>query len=167
LTGSMSGPSDAAILERAVSLAHEAALTVALQRRRLRSDEPEDEVFPGRWWVDAQFLIVALRRLRRAAELAQKVAAAERAVKTAVSDFDLALPGIREMRNVGEHIDSYAVDDPNGHHSVVRRQELQVGSWDGTTYSWLNHELDVDVAEAAALDLYEALRRELDVFATR
>jgi hypothetical protein len=47
--------------------------TVALQRRRTRSNEPEDEGFVMRWWADLHFFIVALRRLRRAAELASRV----------------------------------------------------------------------------------------------
>ena len=71
----MGRPSDAAILERARSLATEAISTVALQRRRPRSTEPEDGVFVFRWWADLQFLIVALRRLRRAAQLAARTPA--------------------------------------------------------------------------------------------
>jgi hypothetical protein len=39
------GPSDAVIMERARSFANEAMFTVALQRRRIRSSEPEDDVF--------------------------------------------------------------------------------------------------------------------------
>src|SRR5579859_2833960 len=58
----MTGPSDAAILERAKSLSNEACFTVSLQHRRLRTTEPEDQVFVFRWWADLQFLIVALRR---------------------------------------------------------------------------------------------------------
>lgn len=58
------------MLERARSLANEATFTVALQRRRVRSKEPEDDAFVVRWWADRQLFIVALRRLRRAAEFA-------------------------------------------------------------------------------------------------
>lgn len=63
-------PSSAAVMERAFSLVNEAMFTVELQRRRVRSEEPEDSRFPARWWADVQFLIVALRR---AAELASGV----------------------------------------------------------------------------------------------
>src|SRR6185503_12268591 len=48
-------PSDAAILERASSLASEAMWTFAMQIRRLRSKEPEDKEFSLRWWADLQF----------------------------------------------------------------------------------------------------------------
>lgn len=57
---------DAAALERAKSLANWACYTIALQRRRLQSGEPEDETFIFRWWADLEFLVVTLRRLRRA-----------------------------------------------------------------------------------------------------
>lgn len=61
----MDTPSDAAIMERAHSLASEAIHMVALQRRRLKSDEPEAESFVFRRWADFQFLVVSLRRLRQ------------------------------------------------------------------------------------------------------
>ena len=100
-----SGPSKAAILERARSLANEAMFTVALQRRRIRTDEPEDDVFVMRWWADLQFFIVALRRLRRAAELASRVEPVKDIVILALHSFDDALPQLAVMRNVGEHIE--------------------------------------------------------------
>lgn len=43
--------SDIAALECARSLANEAMFTVSLQRRRIRSDDPED-VFVMRRWAD-------------------------------------------------------------------------------------------------------------------
>ncbi len=67
--------SEADILERARSLCSEGCFAVALQHRRLRSKEPEDEVFILRWWTDLQFLIVSLRRLRRSALTAAHVRA--------------------------------------------------------------------------------------------
>jgi hypothetical protein len=50
------GPSEAPILERARSLCNEAVWTVALQRTRLRSSEPEDAEFVFRKWADFRFL---------------------------------------------------------------------------------------------------------------
>lgn len=63
----MESPSDAATLERCCRLVNIELHAVALQRRRLRSVEPEDERFVMRWWTDLGFLMVALLRLRRAA----------------------------------------------------------------------------------------------------
>ncbi len=117
--------SEADILERARSLCSEGCFAVALQHRRLRSKEPEDEVFILRWWTDLQFLIVSLRRLRRSALTAAHVRGADAASR---------------------------------HEKSVSRLQLQVGSWDGTVYSWLGGSLNVDVALNAAEKLLEAIR---------
>lgn len=147
----------AATLERARSLANEAMFTVALQRRRIRSDEPEDDVFVMRWWADLQFFIVALRRLRRAAELAGRVASVKDRLVLALRTFDDALPHLSVMRNVGEHIDDYAVGNPKRRHKHVDRRSLQAGNWDGVTYQWLGESLNIDVAHDAARQLFSAI----------
>lgn len=149
------GPSGAATLERAKSLANEAMFTVALQRRRIRSDEPEDNVFVMRWWADLQFFIVALRRLRRAAELACKVSSAKPGLVLAVKAFDGVLPCLSVMRNVGEHIEDYAVDE--GRDSRIDRRQIQVGTFDGVKYEWLGKSLNIDVAHDAAAELFAAI----------
>lgn len=149
-------PSDAVTMERARSLANEAMFTVALQRRRVRSNEPEDDVFVMRSWADLQFFIVALRRLRRAAELAGLVTWAKDSLALALRNFDHALPQLSVMRNVGEHIDDYAVDSSKRRHKDVDRCSLQVGSWDGT-YQWLGKSLNIDVAHKAAFTLFAAI----------
>ena len=141
-------PPDAETTTRASSLANEAVLAVALQRRRLRSTEPEDEAFAMRWWADAQLLIVMLRRLRRTAELAMTVPRAHKEIERALAEFDQELPALQTMRNVGEHIEEYALDQ--GHDATISRRALQVGGWDGTTLSWLGDSLNVDKALASA-----------------
>jgi hypothetical protein len=155
---STASPSRAAILERARSLANEAVWAVALQHRRLRTQEPEDDHFVFRYVTDLQFLIVALRRLRRAAELAARAPDVSADLGAAVNAFDSALPALAVMRNVGEHIDEYAVDHPKRRHRKVDRRQLQVSVWNGSTYQWLGHELDIDAALTAAENLYHAIK---------
>jgi hypothetical protein len=46
------------------------------------------------------------------------------------------------MRNVGEHIDEYAVEA--GRDREVDRRQLQIGSFDGTTFTWVGGKIDVD-----------------------
>jgi hypothetical protein len=151
------GPSDAVILERAKSFCNEACFTVALQCRRLRTVEPEDKTFVFRWHADLQFLIVALRRLRRSVELAQRVSAVAPALKTALDDFDRQLPDLAKMRNVAEHIDDYLLG--TGRLRNVPRGALQVATWDGTEFNWLGVRLDIDVALSSAESLFGALAR--------
>lgn len=161
----MNGPSEASILERARSLCNEACYTVALQHRRLRSREPEDGEFIFRWWADLQFLIVALRRPRRAAMLAARVPAVSSHVRAAVAEFDKTLPGLDRMRNVGEHIDECAMASPKRHDRHVRRLDLQVGTWDGTVFGWLKGSLNIDTARDAASRLFDGLRDAIDDWA--
>jgi hypothetical protein len=54
------------------------------------------------------------------------------------------------MRNVGEHVESYAVDSISRHDKSISRSHLQVGSWDGTVYIWLGESLNIDLALDAA-----------------
>lgn len=151
-------PSDAAILERARSLVNEGCWTVALQLRRLHGTEPGDEEFLTRQLADFQFLIVTLRRLRRAALIATNVASAADQIHEAITRFDTALPGLATMRNVGEHIDDYDLDRTTRHHRNVNRRMLQVASWDDTTYRWLGIEFDIDAALPAAQQLFLTVR---------
>lgn len=148
--------SDAAIVERAHSLANEAIHMVALQRRRLQSDEPEDETFAFRRWADFQFLIVSLRRLRQAGVLAAKPVASRPEIEEAIGEFDEALPHLQKMRNVGEHVDEYAIE--RGHDRGVDRRALRVGRFDNTTLEWLGGDLNADDALAAAKKLYSAIK---------
>jgi hypothetical protein len=149
--------SDAARLERAKSLCNQQCWTIALQVRRLRTKEPEDDKFIFRFWADLQFLIVALRRMRRAALIAKFAPE----VAAAIVAFDHSLPGLATMRNFGEHVDAYAIDDPKRHHLSITRGKLQVGSFDGTTFEWLDQSLNIDAAKVAAELLFCAVRDAL------
>ena len=127
-------PSDTATLERARSLANELVYTVALQCRRLKTAEPEDDEFVFRVWADWQFLIVALSRLRHVGVLAKRVEEVADEIQRALIAFDAALPSLQLMRNVGEHLDKYAIDQGHGE---ISRKALQVGSWTDADLFWL------------------------------
>ena len=149
-------PVDAATYERARRLANQALWTIDIQRRRLNSVEPEDEKFVLRKWSDFHFLIVALTRLRRAAELAAKVPSIRANMRNALKTFDTALPHLKKMRDVAEHIDDYAVD--SGKDKDINRKSLEIGSCDGETWSWLGFGLNVDETLSASVTLFEALK---------
>lgn len=131
--------------------------TIALQRRRLKTDEPEDGDFLFRKWSDFQFLIVSLTRIRRAAILAAKVPEISRAMRNALSDFDAALPNLKSMRDVAEHFDDYAMD--RGRNSAIGRSSLEVGIIGDTVFQWLGFELDADSALSTARQLFKAIQQ--------
>jgi hypothetical protein len=87
-------------------------------------------------------LIVALTRLRRAAQLAAGIPELNATVAVALVQFDNALPGLKAMRDVAEHIDEYAIDQ--GRKKSVARQSLEVSALDdeGPTLNWLGNKLN-------------------------
>lgn len=149
------GPTAEATIERALSFASEAMLTIDLQIRRLGTVEPEDTAFLFRPWVDWQFLAIALNWLRRSAALAQRHLNDEHLAQ-AIAAFDRDLPQIRRMRNSREHFDAYAED--RGRDAQVGRGHLQVGSWDSTGFEWLGDTLRTTTAQSASESLLAALR---------
>jgi len=150
-------PSPAATYERARRLANIAVWTAQLQRRRLATDEPEDSEFLFRRWADFQFFIVALTRVRRAAVLAAKVPSITNDMQKAVKEFDAALPMLKNMRDIAEHFDDYALD--KGRIKAVRRQALEVGVIGPTIFQWLGNELNADTALKAAQRLFRKIQR--------
>jgi hypothetical protein len=154
--GTKMKPDSAATYERARRLANQALWTVDLQRRRLNSVEPEDDKFILRKWSDFHFLIVALTRLRRAAELAAKAPPISEQMRVALKTFDAALPHLKKMRDVAEHIDDYAVD--SGKDRSISRKSLEVGSSDGEIWQWLGFEIDASKALSASIALFGVLK---------
>jgi hypothetical protein len=72
-------------------------------------------------------------------------------MQQAIKAFDEALPDLSRLRNVGEHIDEYAVGA--GRDSSVGWQQLQVGGWDGVTLAWLDTKLNAEEAMEAGKKL--------------
>ena len=154
----MNDSSDTAILEDAKSLCNCAMWVVALQYRRLRTGKPVDDDFIFQYQADLEFLMVALRRLRRAAELAARVPFAQSALCAAIRDFDQALPDLVKMRNVSEHFDDYILNNQRRRHRDVQSGQLLVNRWDGTQYEWLGGSLNIDTAHQAAEKLFLAVK---------
>jgi hypothetical protein len=151
-------PTPEATYERARRLTNLAIWTVSLQCRRLRANEPEDGVFAFRRLADFDFLIVALSRLRRAATIAAAIPGVRQDLTDAIAQFDLALPDLKKLRDVAEHIDEYALD--SGRVRSVVRQELEVStlSDDGTTLSWLGCSISSSEALRASQALFAAIQ---------
>jgi hypothetical protein len=124
------GPSPATTYERARRLANIAVWTARLQRRRLATRESEDEEFLLRRWADFQFFIAALLGIRRAATLAAKVPVIANNMQKTIRQFDATLPMLKNMRDVSEHFDDYALD--KGRAKGIKRGVLEVGSFSDT-----------------------------------
>jgi hypothetical protein len=148
-------PSDRAILDRSRGLAIRAVWTLDLQRTRLQSWGGLEGDFLFQLWSDLEFFARTLSHLRQAAELARRVEQVKYHMKAAIRDFDVAIPHLTPMLDVMEHIDEYAADIRKRNHSHVRRVQLQIGTWDGTTLWLLGSELNVDTAFTGARRLFQ------------
>jgi hypothetical protein len=153
----MDKPSHFATYERARRLANIELYTVALQRRRLRTKEPEDGEFLFRRWADFHFLVVALVRLRRAAELAAEIPKIKNEIRLALHKFDAAVPDLKKLRDVAEHFDDYALD--RGRLTNINRRQLEVAVIGSTKLSWLDGEFDADEAFNAGQHLFDAIKQ--------
>ncbi len=145
-------------------MANVAMWSIELQCRRLETVEPEDAKFVLRKWADFDFLIVALTRLRRATGLAAQIPQLQPSLSTALVQFDKALPDLKKMRDVAEHVDDYAVDQ--GRHRAVSRKSLEVSTMeaDGPTLCWLQARLNVREASLASRALFAALKEASSLF---
>ena len=104
-------------------------------------------------WADFSFLIIALCRLERIVGILK----GDAVIDAALSEFTAKLPGIRKLRDIGEHVDEYAVDSPSRHHKGYGRAGLQVATF-GVTFEWYDQSVNIDDALAAAQTLFAAVQ---------
>jgi hypothetical protein len=158
-------PTNAAVLQRAARLGNDAMMAIRLQLDRIEAgpSQPSDD---GYWavFIDVDFLIAALWRMRQAGVLAKSRIGRWWAPLNA---FDQALPHLKLMRDVSQHIAEYGIDG-DGRKAInprtgkpVGRRALEVKSL-GDTFGWLGGQLDLTAADTASMTLLNAIRTERD-----
>jgi len=161
-----SRPSPGHLLEMAHSVANDAIRTVAMQCSRVLANLPDDETFFGargfRKEIALNFMLVALRRLRRAATLVAGVEGCQESLRKSIQQFDEALPSLPTMRNVGEHIDEYILGGAKRRHRDVYASSVGVRLWftcetGALVFDWVGQQINIDEALGAAEDLYSAI----------
>ncbi len=163
--------SEAAIVERAKSMANQWMWAVSLQHDRITNPRPQDKVFhpfgiEGFNEVDVHFLVIALMRLRRVATTLEHVPKLRDSVRSAIQSFDNRLPWLKRLRDIFEHLEDYAVDS-NLRRSDTSRRELQVWSADEKGMQFLGYDLDWERALSAAEELYSAVKSAHDSFVSQ
>jgi hypothetical protein len=141
-----------AVYEDARILANIAVWAVQLQINRLRSEKNEIPEFVMQSVVDFHFLVTALTRLGKAAELVAAFSNISREIK----QFDDSLPDLSKIRNVQEHIDEYRLGE--GHNKQINANELLTIVLDHDRLAWLGYEIRVDVALRVCDCLFQAIR---------
>ena len=141
-----------ATYEDARSLANIAVWSVELQIHRLKAEETEIPDFVMQPVVDFHFLVIALTRLRKAAELAAKTTD----ISAALKEFDETLPDLKKIRNVLEHIDEYRLGE--GRNKNVKANELQTVILNHDQIFWSGYEINPVKALQASDRLFNAIK---------
>lgn len=141
---------------------------VALQHDRIAKPRLQDEEFhPFRvdsfHEADVHFLAIALSRLRRIATTIEHVPLVMDEIRAAIQRFEDRMPWLKQLRDVFEHLEDYAVDS-NRRRTAVSRRYLQV--WSGTEngMNWMGHEINFKAAIDAGSELYKAVQNAYDLF---
>jgi len=143
-------------LRRSQQVADTAARAVALQLRRLATNEPEDVEFWDRMWADWEYLIVSLRRLERAAR-AVWLATSDEAVNIELTRFHQRLPSLKHFRDIGEHWDDYVLNNPKRHVRHFTAWDLDMKVVSPSLIGWLGHTLEAADVRVAAADLFQVV----------
>ncbi|BAX97338.1 hypothetical protein MSTE_02022 [Mycobacteroides stephanolepidis] len=118
--------------------------------------------------IDLHFFLIAVFRLRRCVErVSNRVRGLSVPLTARVGVFDDAIPSLRRLRNVSEHIDEYNLDE--GRDSQVSRIQVQTWYLDtaeggGLIWGWLGERLDVEQTHEAALLLYRGFLADVDTW---
>lgn len=118
-------PTNAAVPQRAARLGNDAMMAIRLQLNRIEAG-PSQRNEDGYWevFIDVDFLIAALWRMRQAGVLAKSRIGRWWAPLNA---FDRALPHLKLMRDVNQHIAEYSIDG-NGRKQSTRAPGNQWGA---------------------------------------
>ena len=141
-----------AIFEDAKNMANIAVWGVELQIKRLQSQKNEISDFVMQPVVDFHFLIVALTRLRQSASLVSKISD----ISTAINTFDSAIPDLRTVRNILEHIDEYRIG--KGNNKSVPKDSFQTILFGKKSIKWVNYEINLESAMKASSDLFTVIK---------
>lgn len=162
-------PSTSAILRRAAIVANDAAAAIEMQIGRIReSFRSRDQEVLDTVLIDIEFLISSLWKMRQAGKLTLSVMGQS---WTALSEFDTALPHLKLMRDVLEHIDEYGRDadgrarrhrHPRTGQLIGRRYLHSQMSYGDTSFNWLGGTLEFHRAREVAFELLSAIRTARD-----
>jgi len=155
--------------ESCTRAAFDNALAVRPQIERLREFDDHDAFDSSRQRSDAQFLLIALWRLRIAAERGSKLADSSTQVVTALEVFDQAFPRLRNLRHVLMHYDNYVVENDlrrntyGGSDTLVNRRDVEAQFDNPDGVAWLGENYAFDHVSSESGSLYRAVAETFDL----
>jgi len=155
-------PDEVTLSEEARHFANLYVWAVDTQIKRIKRGmvDPTSLNFALQMVMDFEFLLSALRKLRRSAELMSRIPTVEKDINKAIRNFDEKLPDLQNLRNASEHFDEHLegrdrgknlVDSYVAHFSTLKYHENSV--------EWLQRKLDLDIALTEAHFLFDSVRQ--------
>ena len=149
-----------AACDDALIVANYFVFAVELQISRVREERVDVEPFVMRPFVDLEFLLVALTRLRRAANVINLFPYTETKLSQAIEKFDKRLSGLKQLRNITEHYDEYLLKIDRGKNIDLKtiRSGYMTKCMSYDSVEWMDFRLDLDECLAAAKELYISMK---------
>jgi hypothetical protein len=145
-----------AVVERQLERVKEANYR---HRRHLSPAEPEPKEHPeaeAELHGEVYFLVLAIRRVMLFADALAKQVDDEK-LTVALAQFSQQAPGVREVRNLFEHVDEYLLDTPGKHMKRIsgRVAPVLISRWDAdnVVVAYGEERFDVTLAAVAAIEL--------------
>ncbi len=143
-----------ALYEEARSLANIACGSIELQIHRLRKREFEIPEFVMQPIADFHFLLTAINRLHRAANLANT--AIDRKLSSQIKEFGQSLPDWEKIRNTMEHIDDRWRNEKCKF--PASKGELPVFLFGNDIVTWCGVELNLETVLQASSRLFQSIQ---------
>ena len=146
-----------AVYEDARILANIYVHAVAMQISRVRQEVSGSDRFVMRQFVDFEFLLVTLVRLKRAAcAIKKEVPVAREAMQQAIKEYDKRLPALKDLRDITEHYDDYLLKQ--GRISNVDRSKLLTKIMSPESIDWMGYSMNLNESMAAAEALFQEIK---------
>ena len=129
---------------------------VAMQISRVRQEVSASDQFVMRPFVDFEFLLVTLVRLRRAACAIRKMPVAREAMQQAIKEYDKRLPALKDLRNITEHYDDYLLKQ--GRIANADRAGLLTKIMSPESIDWMGYSMNLNESMAAAEALFQEIK---------
>ena len=149
-----------AACDDALTVANNYVFAVVTQISRVREECADAELFVMRQFVEFEFLLVALTRLRRAAGVINLFPYTESNLSQAMAKYDERLLGLKQWRNITEHYDDYLLNI--GRDKKLDPKTIRSGymtkcmSYDSV--EWMGFKFELDECLAAAEELYISMK---------
>lgn len=152
--------------ETSTYLAWQSHVGVRMQTSRLRESYDNRANGAGVQLVDCTGLVLALWRLRLAAQMSRAIDGSSVRVGPALEAFNISLPWLAKLRHVTMHFDEYALGTDKRRNTIgdpprlIAARDLWEFRARADGFEWLGVHLDYDRVEQAARSLYDAIQAD-------